>query len=219
MFDALPSSGIYMIRNAKDGKYYIGSAVSLSKRRKEHFNALRAGRHFNRHLQAAWSRDGEASFSFFVLAFVADKALLTQVEQGYIDSYQAHKNRNGYNSRPKAESNLGHVFSDETREKVRRANIGKRQSPETIAKRAAAMKGRRPSALALERARLAKLGVPRADIAQWAPEKFRQFDDRAVAAIRADRESGMTYCQLAIKHGCLASTAHRVVNRTGVAYA
>jgi len=100
-------SGIYMIRNTKDGKYYIGSAVDLSKRQKQHWNALRAGRHLNRHLQAAWNRDGEAAFSFFTLAFVADKARLIEFEQGYIDSYMAHRNKCGYNARPQAGSNFG----------------------------------------------------------------------------------------------------------------
>jgi len=93
-----------------------------------------------------------------------------------------------------------------------------KQSPESTAKRSATLTGRRASPQHCQEIFKAKTGVPRPDIAEWAPAKFRQFSPEKVLEIRADRLKGLTYRELAAKHQCLVSTAFRVVNAVGPAY-
>lgn len=57
-------SGIYKIKNTKDGKVYIGSSVDVVDRLYKHRYKLKNNKHFNLHLQRAWNRDGEESFVF-----------------------------------------------------------------------------------------------------------------------------------------------------------
>ena len=60
-------SGIYKIINVVNNKFYVGSAVDLRRRKTRHFSELRTGKHKNRHLQAAWSKYGEKSFTFVIV--------------------------------------------------------------------------------------------------------------------------------------------------------
>ena len=64
------ASGVYQIRCIPTGKIYVGSAVNLSKRQRDHVNSLRQGDHENVYLQRAWDKYGEENFEFTVLEFV-----------------------------------------------------------------------------------------------------------------------------------------------------
>ena len=55
-------SGIYIIRNLINGNVYIGSAVRIDSRKRQHLHKLRSGKHENGHLQKAWNKYGEDSF-------------------------------------------------------------------------------------------------------------------------------------------------------------
>ena len=59
--------GIYKIINIVNNKFYVGSAVNLTRRKTRHFSELRNGKHPNKHLQAAWLKYGEKSFIFVVV--------------------------------------------------------------------------------------------------------------------------------------------------------
>jgi group I intron endonuclease len=113
-------SGIYEIVNTINGKRYVGSAKNFAKRWAAHRSKLRIGGHHCGHLQRAWSRYGEAAFSFVVLERCA-VALLIEREQAAIDSL-----RPDYNHAKVA----GH-----------RTFLGLKHSPETLAKMAAAHRG------------------------------------------------------------------------------
>lgn len=56
--------GVYVITNEKTGEQYVGASYDVSLRFRQHQHELRKGRHYNKRLQAAWNRDGEAAFSF-----------------------------------------------------------------------------------------------------------------------------------------------------------
>ena len=57
----------YEILNISDQKRYIGITTNPIKRKNEHFNNLRKGKHVNIHLQRAWDLVGENSFVFNIL--------------------------------------------------------------------------------------------------------------------------------------------------------
>jgi group I intron endonuclease len=82
-------TGIYQIQNIVNGSVYIGSSNDMSKRWIDHRKLLRKNTHTNQHLQNAWNKYGEQSFSFVILEHRPNdskKALLYR-EQEYLDLY------------------------------------------------------------------------------------------------------------------------------------
>lgn len=153
MSDILCKSGIYAITNKISGKKYIGSAVSLNRRFKEHINLLESGRHHSITLQRAWCKYGSTAFVYSVLEIVSDRGLLIQCEQKWIDA-EGSIGKNGYNISPTAGSplgvkhsksarlnmriaHLGKTLPESQKLKISLAGIGRTQSKETIAKRVA----------------------------------------------------------------------------------
>lgn len=96
-------SGIYQIVNIKNGKSYIGSAVNLQYRWRQHkqrFKEQIASKKF----QNAWNKYGEENFEFLVLEYCSCFEL-EEREQHWINWLGSYKN--GYNTRPIANSNAG----------------------------------------------------------------------------------------------------------------
>jgi group I intron endonuclease len=84
-------SGVYQIVNTVNGKRYIGSAVDLVKRWKEHLSLLRHRKHPNTHLQAAVGKYGEVVFEFKIL-LVCDNVDCVWYEQKALDVYAPEYN-------------------------------------------------------------------------------------------------------------------------------
>ncbi|SRR6266566_2727314 len=129
--DIPPASGIYRITCIVTKKIYIGSAVSLRRRWKEHRGELRHDRHGNPYLQSAWNKHGEDTFTFEVLEFVLAPLLLER-EQYWMDKLKPYEKDKGFNIAHSAWSPLGVKRSPETLEKNRIASTGRTHSPETI---------------------------------------------------------------------------------------
>ena len=108
--------------NIANGKLYIGSAINLEKRQKEHFSRLHKNTHSNKHLQSAYNLYGKDCFVFSVLFSTTCIEALIDIEQLYIDSYDFEKDL--YNITPTAGSQLGIKHSQETKDKLRQANLG-----------------------------------------------------------------------------------------------
>lgn len=89
-------SGIYQIKCNSNGKIYIGSAVDMHNRCEHHRSSLRRGDHINAHLQAAWNKYGEDSFTFKVLEF-AEPSDLPHVEQHWLDQTRSFDRSIGFN--------------------------------------------------------------------------------------------------------------------------
>lgn len=89
-------SGIYQIRCTRNGKIYIGSAVSIATRWGTHRRDLRRGLHANPHLQHAWNLHSEVSFEFTVLERV-ERARLLEAEQNWIDRTNCANHHIGFN--------------------------------------------------------------------------------------------------------------------------
>lgn len=184
MFPCL-GTGVYCIRNKENDKRYIGSAaISLSTRWRQHRQTAQAGRHRNRHFQAAWDSYGEDAFEFTVLEHCLPGDCLAR-EQHWIDFYNATDREFGYNASPTAGSSLGIKRSAETRAKVAAAfrgkpahNRGVSPSAETRAKIAATLTGRKLGPHSAEHR--AKIGAANA-IAQ----KGRKPSDEIMAKLHA----------------------------------
>ena len=112
-------SGIYCIENIVNKKKYIGSSINVYKRRNRHFSELKMLKHKNSKLQNSYNKHGKDKFIFYVLELVEDKNELIFKEQFYIDSMKPE-----YNINLIANSSLGVIRSEETKEKIRQANLG-----------------------------------------------------------------------------------------------
>jgi group I intron endonuclease len=135
----LNSSGIYQIRNLANGKLYVGSAVHLARRWRQHQCELGKGRH-NPKLQNAWKKHGAQSFAFEVIELVPDKEQLIGREQHFLDLLAPE-----YNVATTAGSNLGVVWSEETRDRMCEANAAVWQRPGHREKMSAAHMGYTPA--------------------------------------------------------------------------
>jgi len=128
-------SGIYKILNTINGKFYIGSAVSLNNRFIRHKSNLNTNKHGNRFLQRAYLKYGAEAFEFHILEY-CDKEKLLEREQFYIDMSKPQ-----YNLSPTAGNSLGVKHTTETRARMSAAK--KLMTDETKKKLAAYHKGRK----------------------------------------------------------------------------
>lgn len=106
------NSGIYIIKNIKTNKSYIGSAKDLKVRKRLHFSQLRNNKHSNTHLQRSFNKYGEMFFKFETLYFCPEEYLL-KLEQKCIDVFKPI-----YNIRKVATSNLGLKWNNKTKYKI-----------------------------------------------------------------------------------------------------
>jgi group I intron endonuclease len=83
----MSTSGIYHIINLLNNKRYIGSSSNIQARFVTHRRQLDAGKHVNKHLQAAWVKYGTAAFDFCILEAVKP-SLAATLEQVYLDKYK-----------------------------------------------------------------------------------------------------------------------------------
>lgn len=126
----MSKSGIYYITNKVNNKVYVGSSVNLSRRKNKHFSELRCGVHTNIHLQRAFSKDGEANFTFEIAEEVP-KDRLFEVENQYLTLAKALPFFY-YNINHVAEGGrLGRKHSEESKQRMSKALTGKKRTEET----------------------------------------------------------------------------------------
>lgn len=115
----MKTSGIYEIKNIKSLKTYIGSSKDCDKRRNRHFSELRNNKHKNSHLQNSFNLHGSEFFTFRIIEIVEKREMLIKREQFYLNLFKPVFNINKI-----ANSSLGVKRSEETKEKIRKANTG-----------------------------------------------------------------------------------------------
>lgn len=124
-------SGIYKI--TINNKIYIGSAIYLHKRWKEHKNDLLGNKHCNKYLQRAWNKYKEMNIEIICVCPIS---CLIGMEQYYINTLRPE-----YNICLTAGSSKGRKTSEETKKKL--SIISKNISDETRAKLSLAAKRKR----------------------------------------------------------------------------
>lgn len=124
-------SGVYLIRNLINGKVYIGKAICIYKRIKQHVTSLNRKdlHHSNSHIISAWHKYGRQAFEYVVLEYLPlDEKLISEREIFYIEKYDSLNNEKGYNKR--FDSSTGLIVSKETREKLRNSQLKRFENPE-----------------------------------------------------------------------------------------
>ena len=111
---------IYQLRNAKNGKRYIGQTNDPSHRRACHFHELRKGIHKSEAMQSDFNNDAE-SFVFEIVCECPETEL-DELERFFIAKYRAADD--GYNTSPGRTENGGNIAAESTRRKSSLAKIG-----------------------------------------------------------------------------------------------
>lgn len=131
----------YQIKNESNGKIYVGSTMRPGYIRKyEHFSQLRKNVHLNSHLQKAFNKYGEKSFSFSILEDYKFPECYTKL---YIAEYLVAREFyliNSLNAKYNIKfsltiGNTGYKHSEETKRKISESNKTKNPSNKTIRKR------------------------------------------------------------------------------------
>lgn len=107
---------IYKIENVENGKRYIGSSVTPSKRWYQHKQQLRKGNHHSTYLQNSWNKYGEECFVFEVIdeCFLENQFLL---EKEWIIKENTVNPEYGYNMALPTEVG-GHEKTEEVKKKL-----------------------------------------------------------------------------------------------------
>ena len=135
-------SGIYGIIHISSKKIYVGSALNIKKRWREHRHYLRLNKHINRYLQNAWNKHGENSFEFVILEKIKKSNSLIKREQCWLDDIRPYERKNGYNIAAIAGSQLGYKHTKATKEKLSKIHSGRNLTPEHGKAISNALKGR-----------------------------------------------------------------------------
>lgn len=120
--------GVYLIRNPRTGKTYVGSSDDMADRCRRHLRLLKAGKHHSFKLQKDFNRYGAESFEFKMLLICAVNDLLF-FEQRALVAFDAV--RAGYNVAPEAGAPMrGRKHTPGTKAKMSGASKGRKKTPE-----------------------------------------------------------------------------------------
>jgi group I intron endonuclease len=120
------NSGVYLIYNIKNERFYIGSSINLYKRKTQHLHSLEKGKHRNIFLQRDYK---ENCLIFYILKYTEKENLLSE-EQKFIDKF--FDRRDFYNMNKDASGgSRGRKVSDVTRQLISQSKKGKKRSRAT----------------------------------------------------------------------------------------
>lgn len=116
-------AGIYCIRNLVNNKVYIGKSINIYYRIKTHITGLNTkNTNENYYLINSWHKYGSDNFEYFILEYLnIDEKLIAERELYWITNYDALNTNFGYNLR--LDSSTGLIIKDETKERLKQAQI------------------------------------------------------------------------------------------------
>lgn len=158
-------SGIYKFTNKINNKVYIGQAKNLRNRVRDHLSAFQKNKFPNIYIYKSMKKHGLQNFELEILIEGNfSKTELDEMEICYIRLLKSNNSFFGYNmtiggdgangrktsqqTKDKiGKANKGHEVSQETRQKIRQTNLGHKHTDETKEK----MKGRKHSKETIEK--------------------------------------------------------------------
>lgn len=120
---------IYVIRNIINNNKYIGSTIKgRAARKNSHFSSLKRNKHHSCKLQNDYNKFGKDKFVFEIIEeeVVSEMKRVVCLEQKWIDEIKPE-----YNISAKAYSNYGVKLSQSAKDKISKAQKGRRKSEET----------------------------------------------------------------------------------------
>ena len=165
----------------------------MMKRWQAHHRALRRGVQANRHLQAAWNKYGEGSFTFEVLEHVEDEQQLLRREGFHMTRLNANHMDFGYNL-VEVDENANVRFSEDHKARISISLMGHPVSEANCRAMSESLKGRFISDE--ERARKAEA------------QRGRKHSEETKAKIRAHGNKGRKFGPLSPEHRKKLSEAH-----------
>jgi len=186
-------TGVYQIRNMVNGKLYIGSALDIARRWRDHRAGLRHGRNALPKLQRAWDMYGESAFTFEVIVRCTPQ-ILRKLEEALIRHY--HTVEDGYNClahtkefTPEriaraAASNRGRIVTEETRKRLSQSLKGRVYSSETITKLAQSKLGVKKSPETIAKMRKPKSEAARRAMSEAARRRVATPEGRVALLAR-----------------------------------
>lgn len=131
-------AGIYKLMCINNGKIYIGKAINIRQRINSH--KCSGNKSTSKwYLQNAIIKHGWDSFTVEILETVEnfdklkDNDSLLERESSYIKLFDSTNPDKGYNRCKYSKDNTGRVLTEEHKEKIRQANLGKKRSEESKA--------------------------------------------------------------------------------------
>lgn len=133
------TSNIYLITNKINNKKYVGQSSNIKERWYRH--SVDYKRLTDKYLYRAMNKYGFENFFFEVLETDIPIDAIHEREIYWIKQINT-KSPNGYNMTDGGEGSFNRILSDETKEKIRNATIGKKHSKETRKKQSESTKKR-----------------------------------------------------------------------------
>lgn len=127
---------VYKIKNEINGKEYVGSTKNLEHRMSCHFSEIEGHNHGNPNIRKDSFEFPTSAFAFYMLERVYDSDMLIKREQFWINKLNPEYNYN----KIAGKSLDGYIKTPEARKKHSITMTGRKQSPETVAKRVATIK-------------------------------------------------------------------------------
>lgn len=168
--------GIYTITNLVNNKIYVGYGINIRDRFHNHKKLLRENKHHNQHLQSSYNKYGKENFKFEILEECEEQFLMGQ-EHFWCIMLNTHNDKFGYNLQPTDPNKKCARMHLETKDKISKANKGKKKPVgfgEQIAKRMIGIKrDYKPRGLDFSK-KMTKLLVHRKHTEEWKKKKSEE---------------------------------------------
>ena len=126
----IDTCGIYIIRNIKNNKVYIGKSINIYKRIIQHVHTLRTkSKDENIHLIHSWHKYGENSFEYIIVEYLEkNEELLAERELYWMKIYNSTNRNFGYNMR--LDTSTRCILPQETKDRMSKSKIEMYNNPD-----------------------------------------------------------------------------------------